>query len=79
MGYKDTQDYDYNTSSANFLENVKTPILFVSSLNDPVTVKDAIPYEKIKNNKYCLLVVTPSGGHLGWNSGETAQKGDNWA
>ena len=37
--------------------------------DDPIAPHDAIPYEALAQNPNCLLVVTPTGGHLGWCSG----------
>lgn len=37
--------------------------------DDPIAPKEAIPFEAIQANPNCLLVLTPTGGHLGWCGG----------
>lgn len=37
--------------------------------DDPIAPKNAIPYAALEANPMCTLVVTPSGGHLGWGAG----------
>nr|XP_017239671.1 PREDICTED: embryogenesis-associated protein EMB8-like [Daucus carota subsp. sativus] len=46
--------------------------------NDPIAPSRGIPYEDIKGNPNCLLIVTPKGGHLGWVAGDEAPRGDPW-
>ena len=41
----------------------------VQAADDPIAPKEAIPFEALQANPQCLLVVTPTGGHLGWSGG----------
>jgi predicted alpha/beta-fold hydrolase len=41
--------------------------------DDPIAPKDAIPFDAIKQNPNCTLVLTPTGGHLGWCSSTSEQ------
>ena len=52
-----------------FIRNIRTPALFINSLDDPV-LDDKIPaYVVLRNNPYCLEVVTDKGGHCGFLEG----------
>ncbi len=48
-------------------------MLFVQAEDDPIAPKDAIPFDAIKQNPNCTLVLTPTGGHLGWCSSSSEQ------
>jgi hypothetical protein len=37
--------------------------------DDPIAPYEGIPFEALEANPNCILVVTPTGGHLGWCSG----------
>lgn len=41
-------------------------------------MNDAVPHEEIKSNPNCLLVTTPTGGHLGWTAGENGPFQEPW-
>lgn len=43
--------------------------------DDPIAPKEAIPFEAIEANPQCLLVLTPTGGHLGWCGGRGGTTG----
>lgn len=34
--------------------------------DDPVAVKDGVPYDEIQSNPYAFMVQTSHGGHLSW-------------
>ena len=39
---------------------------YIQAEDDPIAPKEAIPFQALKGNPNCTLVVTPTGGHLGW-------------
>ena len=41
----------------------------VQAEDDPIAPKEAIPFKALQANPQCLLVTTPTGGHLGWCGG----------
>ena len=47
----------------------------VQAEDDPIAPKEAIPFEAIEANPQCLLVLTPTGGHLGWCGGRGGTTG----
>lgn len=52
------------------------PLLVVQAADDPIAPAEAIPRQALAANPNCLLVVTPSGGHLGWCSGRDGARGE---
>ncbi|KAJ0962146.1 hypothetical protein J5N97_029974 [Dioscorea zingiberensis] len=78
FGFKSVDDYYYNASSSKSIKHVRTPLLCIQAANDPFAPSRGIPREDIKDNPYCLLIVTPKGGHLGWVAGDAAPFGAPW-
>ncbi|KAM0934411.1 putative alcohol O-acetyltransferase [Dioscorea sansibarensis] len=78
FGFKSVDDYYCNASSSKSIEHVRTPLLCIQAANDPFAPSRGIPREKVKDNPYCLLIVTPQGGHLGWVAGDEAPFGAPW-
>lgn len=72
-------DYYQNSGSRLAIPNVRIPLLCIQAADDPIAVDKAIPREAIRNNPNCMLVVTPSGGHLGWIAGEGAPFNAPWS
>ncbi|TPX58042.1 hypothetical protein SpCBS45565_g08086 [Spizellomyces sp. 'palustris'] len=67
--YRTVHEYYRQGSSAQFVPDVRRPMLLFSALDDPVAPKEAIPFFEVKENPYVILGVTPHGGHLGWFQG----------
>jgi len=67
-GFHDAFDYWKKSSSKQFIPNIKTPSLLITSLDDPFLSKSCIPVQESKNHKYFNLEVTKYGGHVGFNS-----------
>jgi len=53
-------------------------LLVIQAEDDPIAPKHAIPIEELEANPNCILVVTPTGGHLGWCSGSEGILGAPW-
>ncbi|PNT45640.1 hypothetical protein POPTR_003G146500v4 [Populus trichocarpa] len=78
FGFKSVDDYYSNSCSSDSIKHVRTPLLCIQAANDPIAPARGIPYEDIKENPNCLLIVTPKGGHLGWIAGSEAPLGAPW-
>jgi len=78
FGFKSVDDYYSNSSSSLSIKYVQTSLLCIQAANDPIAPSRGIPWEDIKENPNCLLVVTPNGGHLGWVAGDDAPFGAPW-
>lgn len=78
FGYKSVDDYYKDASSSRSIKDVKIPLLCIQADDDPIAPSRGIPRAEILENRYCFLVVTPSGGHLGWVAGDEAPFGAPW-
>lgn len=47
--------------------------------DDPIAPVQAIPFKSLEANSNCVLVVTPTGGHLGWTSGPGGVRAAPWS
>jgi predicted alpha/beta-fold hydrolase len=48
------------------VSGIKTPVLYLNSMDDPVVHHTAVDHEGIKNNPNCVVATTNHGGHLGY-------------
>ncbi|THU71106.1 hypothetical protein C4D60_Mb08t32050 [Musa balbisiana] len=58
--------------SVSFIGNVAVPLLCISSLDDPVCTREAIPWDECRANQNIVLATTAHGGHLAYFEGLTA-------
>ena len=66
FGFPTVDDYYRTASSVRQYKNIRTPTFLLSALDDPIAVKEALPYSEVRANEYMTMVVTGIGGHLGW-------------
>ena len=45
---------------------IAVPSLFLTSLDDPISNKEVIPFYEFNSNPHCIFASTAKGGHLGW-------------
>ena len=76
-GFRNQEAFYDDTSAGFVIQNIKIPTLFIHSLDDPICVKETIPFVKIHNNHNCILVLTKKGGHVEWFSGQ--KRPERWA
>lgn len=48
----------------------------LQAADDPIAPQEAIPFKALEANPNCLLVLTPTGGHLGWCGGRDGVTGE---
>ncbi|CAL9131191.1 unnamed protein product [Musa textilis] len=73
VGKFETVDTYYRCcSSVGFIGNVAVPLLCISSLDDPVCTREAIPWDECRANQNIVLATTAHGGHLAYFEGLTA-------
>lgn len=53
----------------NYIPKITIPTLFLNALDDPISSREAIPYQSLKSNPNCILVTTERGGHVAWIDG----------
>ena len=73
-GFKDADDYYDRASAVHSIPHLKTPSLYIQSLDDPVIGNECIDYELIKRNENVAVATTKHGGHLGYMEGIFDQK-----
>lgn len=66
FGYASVAEYYEHSSADKRIHQITTPTLFVSSLDDPISISTSIPFAAVQENPNVALVATQSGGHLGW-------------
>lgn len=65
-GFKDALDYYEQSSSLQFLPNIKTPTLIINALNDSFLSPECYPVKEAKNNPNLFLEMPKFGGHVGF-------------
>jgi len=67
-GFKDANDY-YATSSCNqYLPNITTPTLLITSLDDPFFSTGSYPFEEAEASRHFFMEATKYGGHVGFGT-----------
>lgn len=79
FGYKDARDYYRRASSASAVARIRVPFLAVHARNDPIVFDDAVPRKALRDNPYCVLIETPSGGHVGWTCRRLGWREGEWS
>lgn len=65
-GHSNVDDFYETGSCKNYFHKVKTPLLIVNALNDPIIPNTCINYEQIKRHKYINVEYPKLGGHVGF-------------
>ena len=77
-GDKSADDYYRNISSCNKMEKIDVPVLCIQSDDDPMTPRDVIAYDEVKNNPNIFLIVTDRGSHMSFISNEKFYEFRQW-
>ena len=70
-GFAGAEDYYRKSSSNRFIQSVRVPTLLLHSRDDPFLPASALPLSAIEANPFLTLVLTESGGHVGFFEGGT--------
>ncbi|KAK3308901.1 Alpha/Beta hydrolase protein [Chaetomium strumarium] len=65
-GYPTENAYYRDASSSDAVLAIRIPFLAISALDDPIAVREAIPFQEFTQNPYTVLLTTSLGGHLSW-------------
>ena len=65
-GYNDPLQYWQHNNPMKNVRNISTPFLCISSLDDPVCIREHIPFDLFLEKEDVLLVTTKNGGHCGF-------------
>eukprot|EP00866_Antonospora_locustae_P000297 jgi/Antlo1/297/979 len=66
FGFESCDEYYQKESCEEKLANIRIPVLFINTRDDPIIPYQTIPIEKIKKNPNLILCVVRAGGHLGF-------------
>ncbi|MFK7770684.1 MAG: YheT family hydrolase [Saprospiraceae bacterium] len=64
--YKDADDFYFNSSAKNFMENIQIPTLLVNAQNDPILTPACTPISMAKNHANIFIENPIQGGHCGF-------------
>lgn len=76
-GFKDAQDYYHQSSSHYYLRDIVTKTLIIHAKDDPFFPQSSLPKES-DLSKTTSLMLTQSGGHVGFIGGGTPRNPDYW-
>ncbi|KAK6192190.1 hypothetical protein SNE40_003703 [Patella caerulea] len=65
-GHLNSEEYWENNSPLRDVDEISTPVLCISSIDDPVCSHDIIPYDLFTTSPNMFLVTTDYGGHAGF-------------
>lgn len=73
LGLKDHFEYYRLLDVHDKLNTYKSPVLFLTALDDPFTREECFPFKEIVESHNCALVTLPVGGHVSFLYGMDAQ------
>ncbi|VUC24654.1 unnamed protein product [Clonostachys rosea] len=65
-GYPTEDAYYRDASSSDAILSIRIPFFAYHATDDPIAVKEAIPYLEFRQNPNTMLITTSLGGHLCW-------------
>ncbi|KAK1756886.1 Alpha/Beta hydrolase protein [Echria macrotheca] len=65
-GYPTENAYYRDASSSDAVLAIRIPFLAIAAEDDPIAVREALPYGEFQHNPYTVLCTTSLGGHLSW-------------
>ncbi|KAH8176953.1 alpha/beta hydrolase fold domain-containing protein [Sarocladium implicatum] len=65
-GYPTAGAYYRDSSSSESVLAIRIPFLAIQAVDDPIAVKEALPYDEFKQNPNTVMLTTSLGGHLCW-------------
>lgn len=67
-GFKNADDYYAASSCKQYLPNITTPTLLITSLDDPFFSADSYPFQEAGASHHFFLEATKYGGHVGFGT-----------
>lgn len=67
-GFLDADDYWRQSSSRQFLQNIRVPTLLINARNDPFLAPECFPWEEARESEAFHFEAPLSGGHVGFPS-----------
>lgn len=64
LGFRDGNEYYCSMSTTRYIAGLRTPLLALAALNDPVATWTALPFDTARRNPYLIIATTKHHGHL---------------
>lgn len=74
LGYNTLTEYYDHFSCHHRLKDIKVPLLCLNAKDDPILNHISIPYQECMSNDNIILLITNTGGHVGWFHGQIRPK-----
>lgn len=65
-GYRDANDFYEQASAANFIKDIKVPVLICNAQNDPILNEDCVPKSLAEKHDLIFVETPKTGGHVGF-------------
>ncbi|MBI3615383.1 MAG: alpha/beta fold hydrolase [Candidatus Omnitrophica bacterium] len=78
-GFRDAQAYWAASSSAQFLSEIRRPVLLINARDDPFLPEQALPEKEVSDNHFITAEFPKKGGHVGFLSGRWPGRPIPWA
>jgi uncharacterized protein len=78
-GFSGADDYYTRSSSIHFVGRITTPTLALNAADDPFLPPDVLPHVKAAASEAVDFRTTPTGGHVGFISGNAPWRCQYWA
>lgn len=78
-GFRDGLDYWTSSSSKNFLDAIRRPVLLINARNDPFLPYEYFPLQIIERSRWLTAAFPQSGGHTGFVEGRRPRSATYWS
>ncbi|UCC71195.1 MAG: hydrolase [Gemmatimonadota bacterium] len=68
-GFHDAADYWERSSSINYLDRIRRPVLLISARDDPFIPESSLPVDAVERSPWLHAEFTARGGHAGFITG----------
>lgn len=65
-GYPTVSAYYRDASSTDAVLNIKIPFIALQATDDPIAVKEGLPWDEMQQNPNTVMITSSLGGHLCW-------------
>ncbi|GMF45278.1 unnamed protein product [Phytophthora fragariaefolia] len=73
-GFRDLESYWAANDPMRDVARLRTPLLCINALDDPVCTKETIPYHQFTDKPHAMLLVTSEGSHCAFFEGTVRLK-----
>lgn len=78
-GFTDAEEYYRQSSSARFIDGIRTPTLLIHARDDPFMPPESVPVSAVEANPHLVPAFHSRGGHVGFVAGRSPFSPVFWA